>query len=179
MEIDEQTRSPTPTPDPSPSSKRSTDSATTPPSPSVASPSTLYLEDLDDSLIVTEPRRVSESQGRATINGVEYLDSLLYEYHNCSECEGSLEFIVPEGYSRLTGTVGLEDSSRHDDVIDGIVNFAVYDTSGNQIFPTTVIEYPEAVPVDVRISGQTRLRIEMTRGTNFETFVLGDMALVK
>ena len=84
---------------------------------------------------------------------------------------------MPQGYTRLTGVFGLSDSSRHDDVIDGVVYVTVYDAAGNQLLSPQRIEYPGAVTIDVDISGQPRVMIEMSEGTNFETFVMGDVAI--
>lgn len=142
-------------------------------------PKTLYLMNLDDDAIVQDPHWVWDSEGPNAVGGVTYPNSLSYEFQNCSRCTESLEFIVPAGYTRLQGVFGLSDSSRHDDVIDGVVYFTIYDASGNQLTAPQRIEYPESVPVDVDIAGQPRIRIEMSEGTNYEQFVLGDAAIVQ
>ncbi len=142
-------------------------------------PETLYLMNLDEDAIVRDPHWVWDSEGANSIAGVTYPNSLSYEFQNCSRCTESLEFIVPAGYTRLQGVFGLSDSSRHDDVIDGVVYFTVYDASGNQLTAPQRIEYPESVPVDIDIAGQPRIRIEMSEGTNHEQFVLGDAAIVR
>lgn len=175
---------PTTTPGPdSESTSRTTVGPTATPTESAPSQApeltTLYLKDLDDDSIVQDPHWVWDSSGPATIAGVTYPNSLAYEFQNCSSCTESLEFIVPSGFTRLTGTFGLSDSSRHDDVIDGVVYLAVYDAAGNQILSPQRIEYPQSVPVDLSIEGQPRIRIEMSEGTNNEQFVLGDAALVQ
>jgi hypothetical protein len=134
-------------------------------------PRTLYLLNLDSDAIIQSPHWVSAHTGPASIAGVSYPNSLSYEFENCSSCTESLEFIVP------SGVFGLSDSSRHDDVIDGVTYFAIYDAAGNQLVSPQRIEYPQAIPVDLDISGQPRIRIEMSEGTNYEEFVLGDAAL--
>ncbi len=151
-----------------------------PTSPTVSPPeppAVLYLKDMDDDAFVREPHWVWDSSGAASIGGVTYANSLIYEFQNCSSCDEPLEFIVPAGYQRLTGVFGLGDESRHDDVIDGIVYVAVYDAAGNQLLAPQFIEYPGSIPIDVDITGQPRVRIQMSEGTNFEHFVLGDVAL--
>jgi len=134
---------------------------------------------LPDSEVIKDPHWVWDSTGPNTIAGVEYANSLSYEFQNCSNCDESLEFKVPAGYTRLQGVFGLSDNSRHDDVIDGIVYLTIWDATGNQLLTPQRIEYPESVPVNVDIAGQPRIRIQMTNGTNFEEFVLGDAALVR
>ena len=145
----------------------------------VESPTTLYLMNLPDDAFVRTPHWVFASKGSATISGVTYANSLIYEFQNCSNCDEPLEFVVPAGYHHLTGTFGLSDKSRHDNVIDGVVSVTVYDTAGNQILAPQRVEYPGSISVNVDISGQARVRIQMSQGTNFEQAFLGNVALVK
>ncbi|NEN07753.1 hypothetical protein G3T36_18000 [Diaminobutyricibacter tongyongensis] len=156
-----------PTPDAPPSFQAST------------SPAIFYLKDLTDDMVVRRPHWVWDNEGLASIAGTPYPNSLSYEFQNCSACDESLEFIVPPGYTRLTGTFGLSDKSRHDNLINGVVYFTVYDAAGKQLVPPTRVEYPHSVPVDIPLNGQPRIRIEMSDGDNYEEFVLGDAALAR
>lgn len=144
--------------------------------PAPAAPQTMFLMNLDGDSVVRRPHWVFPDDGPTTINGIEYASSVMYQFQNCSSCTETLEVLVPPGYTRLTGVFGLSDKSRHDDVIDGVVYFAVYDASGNQIVPKQRIEYPESIAVDVDVSGTPRISIEMSEGTNAEQFALGDAA---
>jgi hypothetical protein len=171
--IESASPSPEPVPEPSSATPDPVFSQSAPPSQE----SPLYLSDMSDASFIRTPQWTQVNDwGESPINGVDFPNSLSFKWHNCGGCTGNVEFRVPSGYARFTMVFGLSDDTRHDDVIDGVEFFRVTCSDGRELFPNTRVEYPEAVPVDVDITGCARLDIEVSGGTNFETFVLGDAA---
>lgn len=155
----------------------SPDPADTAPLPPTVGQPAMYLSELDPSAFVRDPQWSRTRRGPSTINGTEYPDSLLIEWSNCSNCNGDLEFKVPTGYTQLTGTFGLSDDTRHDEVIDGVERFAIKCSDGRTLVKRTRIEYPHSVPVKTAIKNCARVTITISGGTNYETFVMGDARL--
>ena len=141
------------------------------------SPSTLYVKDLPDEAFIQEPYRATI--GVASVGGTVYPSSYFFPFQNCSQCTDQIEFNIPSGYRVFEGTFGLTDESRHDDVIDGVVYFAVYSATGELLLSPQYVEYPAQVPFSVTISGTNRIRVEISQGTNYETACLCDARLVK
>ncbi|WP_186383502.1 NPCBM/NEW2 domain-containing protein [Amycolatopsis acidiphila] len=71
-------------------------------------------------------------------------------------------------YERFSGTFGLTDKTRHDNVIDGIGYFAVYSSTGTLLQSPKKVEYPEHVAFDVDVTRVSRVRLEVSNGTNAE-----------
>jgi hypothetical protein len=145
----------------------------TPPLPPTPGPSVLpdassrlFLSDVDDKRFINEPYR--HFRGAASINGVPFPSSYHFKFENCTECSEETELNVPVGYQKLQGTVGLTDESRHDNVIDGIVYFSIYSTTGELLMEPQRIEYPETKSFDIVLKNSSRIRLVVSGGTNSE-----------
>jgi NPCBM/NEW2 domain len=126
----------------------------------------LYLRDLSTSDFLQSP--YAQSRDPQSINGTTYASSYSFQFENCSDCTTDTTFNIPGYYTTFSGTFGLTDQSRHDNVIDGVEYFAVYGSTGALIYGPQRIEYPASVPFSIDITGTHRLKIEVTEGTNFE-----------
>lgn len=125
----------------------------------------LYPMDLPANKFIKQPS--SPKRGIAEMSQKPFEASYSYRFSNCGNCTYDVEFNVPAGYRRFTGTFGLTDETRHDDTIDGVVQFGIY-SNGSPLFGPQRAEFPEQVPFDVDITGVTRLRLTVGGGTNAE-----------
>lgn len=136
----------------------------------IAAPSSIYLKDIPKDAFIHRP--YNADRGAVSIGGQTFISSYSFEFENCSSCTQTVEFNIPGSFARFTGVFGLSDNSRHDDVIDGIVYVAVYSITGDLIFDPQKVEYPAQLPFDIDIEGISRIRVEVSGGTNWEDFCL-------
>jgi NPCBM/NEW2 domain len=134
--------------------------------PEFGEPDSLYLSDVPEDEFIREP--VSAQRGAASIANQDFSSSYFFRFTNCSACSYEAELNLPGEYSRFTGVFGLTDESRHDDVIDGVVYVSIRSQNGAMLMPPTKVEYPGSVPLDIDLTGVTRIKLTVTEGTNFE-----------
>ncbi len=132
----------------------------------ISSPGSIFISDIEEDEFIREP--ATAERGAASIANDDFPSSYYYRFTNCSTCKYETELNIPSTYSRFTGTFGLTDESRHDDVIDGVVYFSIQSVTGEQLWPPTKIEYPEQVPFEVDLTGVNRIRLIVSEGTNAE-----------
>ena len=141
------------------------------PSPSASSsdaaldPDPLFLSDVPGGQFVRTSFDVARTSAR--IGGKEYPSSYWYEFFNCTNCTSIDEFNISPVYRHFVGVAGLTDSSRHDNIIDGVEHFSIY-ANGKLVFGPTRVEYPAAISFDVDVSGASRIRLVVADGTNDE-----------
>lgn len=126
----------------------------------------VFLSDISERNFIRQPS--SPTRGSATIANHAYASSYSYRFTNCGNCTYDVELNLPDAYKRLVGTFGLTDETRHDKVIDGIVYVSIYSSTGVQLLAPAKIEYPSSIPLDVDVSGVTRIRLSVSGGTNAE-----------
>lgn len=130
--------------------------------PSAANP--LWLADIDRGEFIRTSNHLS--RGNASIDGKDYAKSYFYDIHNCSSCTSIDTFNIPRVYTRMRGTFGLTDDTRHDEVIDGVVFASIY--AGEQlVYGPKRVECPNSVKFDIRIK-TSRISLKVEDGTNFE-----------
>lgn len=136
-------------------------------------PNPLLLTDISPDHFVK--RSYGARPGAVTIDGVDYANAYSYSFSNCTSCTYVDTIKIDRVYTRLTGSFGLTDDSRHDEVIDGVVYASIYANDMLTYGPKRV-EYPAKIRFDLKIDA-SRITLKVADGTNAETAAWADVRL--
>ncbi len=144
------------------------------PQPTLRSP-IVYLADIEP--VAYDGVSFDMAPGTASVNTQTFPKSYIFEFTNCSRCTWWSEFNLSRAYSRFDAVIGLSDTSRSDNVIDGLVVFDVY--SDGRLLTSMEARLGTATPISVNVTNALRLRLQVREGTNYEQAVWGDARISK
>jgi len=127
-------------------------------------PNPLLLADIASDHFVK--RSFGARPGVVTIDGVDYANAYSYTFSNCTSCTYVDVIKIHRAYTRLTGSFGLTDDSRHDDVIDGVVYASIY-ANDKLLYGPKRVEYPARIQFDLKMDA-SRITLKVADGTNAE-----------
>lgn len=160
----------------SPETSSTTAATTAAPEPSntttstSAAPVTQYL-----SAVEPNSNTTFVETGLASVSGVDYPNSVIYDFRNCGGCVGTIEYNLRREWTSFSAVVGLTDRSRSDDVINGVLTFTVVldDEPGE----TYTVRRGEARAIEVDVSNVLFMKLQIGDGDNSEDGVWGDASL--